>query len=155
MTTHLIPPPCIDDNTLDSPHHKMTTQFYSPQVSPSGSSCMVLWRMPSMVAVWITPLTYHISGAIFDEFVITGQAATPVSSLMNQPPFFWNHRLSTLVIVLCAKTEFRLDQSDCRSPVRWWTWRQQRTALCSTHLDNHYACITHGKHFIHRSCCEA
>ena len=60
------------------------------------------------------------------------------------------HRLSTLVIVLCAKMEFRLDQSDCRSPVRWWTWRQQRTALCSTHLDNHYACITHGKHFIHR-----
>ncbi len=39
-------------------------------------------------------------------------------SLMNQPPFFWNHRLSTLVIVLCAKTEFRLDQSNCRSPVR-------------------------------------
>ena len=42
----------------------------------------------------------------------------PQVSLMNQPPFFWNHRLSTLVIVLCAKTEFRLDQSNCRSPVR-------------------------------------
>ena len=74
-----------------------------------------------------------------------------LSSLVHVPPFFWNHRLSTLVIVLCAKTEFRLDQSNCKSPVRWWTWRQQRTALCSTHLDNHYACITHSKHFIHRS----
>ena len=75
-----------------------------------------------------------------------------IISLMNQPPFFWNHRLSTLVIILCAKTEFRLDQSNCRSPVRWWTWRQQRTALCSTHLDNHY---THALRMVNTSYIEA
>ncbi len=84
--------------------------YYSVQIAGVYPTLENACHMQLVQSDWLLrgPL-FHLETSV--EIIVTMQshesAAVPLE-----------HRLSTLVIVLCAKTEFRLDQSDCRSPVR-------------------------------------